>query len=125
MNILLIEADKVLGESSVNVLEAAGFKVTWKRSAQTGLDALDDYLPDIILLEIQLGNHNGIEFLYEINSYPEWQRVPIIIHTINPKAQDEIFKEAFKQLGVRDILYKPRTSTVQLVRTVKKYVLVK
>lgn len=114
-----------MGQTSKRALETAGFDVTWKRTAQTGLDALDDALPALIVVELQLGIHNGIEFLYELYSYPEWQNVPIIVHTINAKAQDDIFQPTLRQLGVRSILYKPHTSTAQLVRAVKNIVLVK
>ena len=31
--------------------------------------------PAIVMLELQLVEHSGIEFLYEFRSYPEWQRV--------------------------------------------------
>ncbi len=76
MNILIVEPDKILGAATKTAFEAFGCKITWKRSAQTALDSLDDKLPDLIILEIQLGLHNGIEFLYEIRSYPEWQKIP-------------------------------------------------
>lgn len=123
MNILLVEPDRILGEAVKIALEACSYDVTWKRTAQTALDALDDPLasglPDLIILELQLGLHNGIEFLYEIASYPEWQHIPVIVHTINVKAQDEMFGESLEQLKVRAVLYKPKTSTAQLVQAVK------
>lgn len=119
MNLLVIEPDKILGEAIKNALEASGCGVAWKRSAQTALDSLDDTVPDLIILELQLGEHNGVEFLYEIASYPEWQHIPVIVHTINAKAQDEIFAQSFAQLKVQAVLYKPRTSTAQLVAAVK------
>ncbi len=119
MEVLLIEPDRILGEAIKNALEAAGYQVAWKRSAQTALDGLDDAVPDLIILELQLGVHNGIEFLYEVASYPEWGHIPVIVHTINAKAQDEIFAQSFAQLKVQAVLYKPRTSTAQLVTAVK------
>lgn len=121
MHILLIEPDRILGAGLQEALEAFGCSVAWSRSAQAALDALDDTLPDIIILELQLGLHNGIEFLYEIRSYTEWQQIPVIAHTINSKAQDPIFNRSFKSLGVQAVLYKPRTSTSQLIRVVRQF----
>lgn len=121
MKILLVEPDKVLGEAIAHVFESAKHKLTWKRNAQTALDALDDNIPDLIILEIQLGLHNGIEFLYEIRSYPEWQNVPVIVHTLNNKALDEQFSQAFAELDVRAVLYKPRTSTQNLLRVARQF----
>ena len=121
MNILAIEPDKILGGAIKSSLEAFGYSVALKRSAQTALDALDEAVPDLIIIELQLGVHNGIEFLYEVASYPEWQHIPVVVHTINAKAQDEIFATSFEQLKVKAILYKPKTTTAQLVKVVKQF----
>jgi CheY-like chemotaxis protein len=120
VNVLLIEPDRVLGQTTKTTLEAVGCQVVWKRTAQTALDALDNSLPDVVVLEIQLGEHNGVEFLYEVLSYPEWQHIPMVVHTINAKAQDDLFANSFAQLGVKAILYKPKTSMAQLVKAVKQ-----
>lgn len=122
MNILLIEPDRVLAEAITAAFKRAKHTTTWKRSAQTALDVLDDKIPDLIILEIQLGLHNGIEFLYEIRSYPEWQDIPILVHTLNSNALDEQFGPAFADLQVRAVFYKPRTSTQQLLKAVQQLV---
>lgn len=125
MNILLVEPDKILGSVIKAAFEAVGDDVVWTRSAQIALDSLDDTLanqPDIIILEIQLGLHNGIEFLYEIRSYPEWQHIPVIVHTINENSKDNIFSPALKQLGVVQVFYKPQTPTASLVKAARRLV---
>ncbi|HSX23911.1 MAG TPA: response regulator [Candidatus Saccharimonadales bacterium] len=123
MNILLVEPDTVLADTIRAALETAGYLVTWKRSAQTALNSLDETVPDLIILELQLGVHNGIELLYEMNSYPEWQHIPVIVHTINTKAQDLVYSQSFGQLHVQAVLYKLHTSTQQLVKAVKQFAL--
>lgn len=117
-----MEPDRILGEAVKTALQDLGYKVALCRNAQTALDSLEDSLPGLVIVELQLGLHNGIEFLYEMRSYPEWQQIPAIVHTINAKAQDEIFSQSFESLGVQAVLYKPRTSTSQLVRMVKQLV---
>ena len=122
MKILLLEPDEILGQTAKASLLAAGHAVTVRRSAQTALDALDADLPDIIILELQLGIHNGVEFLYELRSYPEWQHIPVIVHTLNARILDERFVVALKQLGVTALLYKPRTSSKSLVDSVVQFI---
>jgi two-component system, OmpR family, response regulator BaeR len=119
VNILLIESDRVLGDTYKTAMEEAGHTVIWKRTGQTALDVLDDRLPDVIVLELQLGLHGGIEFLYELRSHADWLKLPVIVHTINPQAVDSAFADAFVQLGVETILYKPNTSVTQLIRTIE------
>lgn len=116
--VLLIEPDRILGRTTAIGLESKNHKVTWCSSAQAALDTLEKRMPDVIVLEIQLGSHNGIEFLHELQSYPEWQQIPVIIYTINVNVLDDRFGEAFVQLGVQAVLYKPRTSTAQFLRSI-------
>lgn len=122
MNVLLIEPDKVLGQAIVESLHVQAHDVVWCRTAQSALDSLDRQTPDLVILELQLGIHNGIEFLYEMRSYPEWNSIPVIVHTINANALDERFQAAFRQIGVQAVLYKPRTSTKKLIHAAGQFV---
>ncbi|HUP26636.1 MAG TPA: response regulator [Candidatus Limnocylindrales bacterium] len=122
MKVLLVEPDHILGETAKNSLAAHNHEVVLTRSAQHALDALDNKMPDIIILELQLGLHNGIEFLYEIRSYPEWQHIPVIVHTLNSRVLGERFNNALNQLGVAAVLYKPRTSAKKLAQAVGQFV---
>lgn len=112
----------MLGGAICSALEKAGHEVTRKRSAQAALDALESSMPDVIVLEIQLGLHNGIEFLFEIRSYPEWQNIPVVVHTLNSKALNDEYQAAFSSLGVVSVLYKPRCTTQQLLRSISAMV---
>ncbi len=114
MKILLVEPDRVLAKVLTDSLHAAGHDVVCARTAQTSLDGADDS-PDIIVLETQLGLHNGIEFLYELRSYVEWQDIPVIIHTLNTNLLNEQFAKPLTDLGVVKTLYKPQTTTKQLI----------
>lgn len=119
MYILLVEPDRVLGQTYSEALKTAGHEVVWKRSAQSALDSLDTKVPDLIVLELQLGLHNGVEFMYEMRSYHEWQHIPVLVHTINHYSRSDIFEPALKQLGIVEVLYKPQTSLKRLIRTVE------
>ena len=90
-------------------------------SAQSGIDAVDANIPDVIVIEPQLGLHNGVEFLYELRSYPEWQDIPVVVYSINRRIADPAFAPALRQLGARDVLYKPTTSLARLVKMVNGY----
>lgn len=120
MKILLIEPDKMLADNYSYVLERAGHAVSWQPTAQSAIHHTDQDKPDLIILELQLPSHNGIEFLYELRSYPEWQNIPAIILSLVP--QESAIGEAriLKQLGVRHFLYKPQTKLQQLVRVVNR-----
>lgn len=117
--ILLIEPDRLLAESYVQALQHDGHEVNAASSAQAAIMAADATPPDIVVLELQLVGHSGIEFLYEFRSYTDWQKVPVIIQThVPPHEFTDSWQILQDELGVEDYLYKPRTSLSQLVTAV-------
>lgn len=119
MNILLIEPDSKLAGIYKRALESAGHAVAWAASAQAAVHAADDVLPDVVFLELQLSTHNGVEFMYEFRSYPEWKDVPIVLLTMVAPSSLQITKEQILSFGIKDILYKPATSLRQLTEAVE------
>lgn len=116
-NILLIEPDRILAKHYAAVLEAAGHIVTACITGQAAIQAADEQTPDLVVLELQLKGHNGVEFLYEFRSYSEWQHTPVVVHTLVPElAMDGISTVAL--LNIQTYLYKPTTSLRQLTDAV-------
>lgn len=120
--ILLIEPDRVLAETYRQALLGAGHQVVCCASAQAGIISADQHQPDLIILELQLVEHSGIEFLYELRSYPDWQDTPVIIHTHVPPGEFTSNRRLLKQqLGVASYLYKPATSLRELLASTEKH----
>ena len=120
--ILLIEPDRLLAESYVRALQSAGHQVSAAGGAQAAIMAADAVKPDLIILELQLVEHSGIEFLYEFRSYPDWQGIPVLIQTQVPRGEfADNWQLLQDELGVRAYLYKPRTSLSQLVSSVSEH----
>ncbi len=118
MKILLIEPDKILAGNYKDALEQSGHNVSWRPSAQSAIHQADSERADIVILELQLPSHNGIEFLYEFRSYPEWQDIPVIVLSLVPEESVTGGAKLFEQLGVARFLYKPQTKLRQLVSVV-------
>src|ERR1700741_3726207 len=102
MNVLLIEPDKKLGGVYKAALEQAGHAVEMVAHAQDAVHTADEQKPDVVVLELQLAKHNGIEFLYEFRSYSEWQNIPVVLLTMVPPASLQITKEILQTLGIVD-----------------------
>lgn len=117
--ILLIEPDRVLGRTFSDALVARGHQVSVCATAQSGIFRADDVQPDLVLVELQLVGHSGIEFLYEFRSYPDWQDVPVIVFSNVPaKEFDHNWQQIKRQLAVSDYLYKPATSLAALLAVI-------
>lgn len=120
--VLLIEPDKVLADAYMSALKRAGFACTWETDAQAAILAMDKHKPDVITLEVQLKKHNGVEFLNELRSYPDLQKVPVVLLTLVPMHDLALTDQQRTQLGIAAYCYKPRTSLDVLVSTVAEQI---
>jgi DNA-binding response OmpR family regulator len=121
-HILLIEPDRRLAETYSQALRAAGHTVTAVPGAQAAITAADTPKPDVVILELQLVEHSGIEFLYEFRSYLDWRDMPVIIQSQVPYGEfSDSWPLLHGELGVRAYLYKPRTSLRQLLAQVAEF----
>ena len=118
-SVLLIEPDRVLAETYRQALLSAGHVVVCCASAQAGIISADQHRPDLIILELQLVEHSGIEFLYELRSYADWQDIPVVIQTIVPPAEFNATRKLLcERLGVCFYLYKPAATLGELIKVV-------
>jgi CheY-like chemotaxis protein len=122
-DILLIEPDRILAETYLHALASAGHSVGVCASAQAAIMVADQIQPEVVVLELQLVEHSGIEFLYEFRSYPDWQNVPVVIQSYVPPQEFASSAELLKQeLGVTKYLYKSHTTLKQLIAAVNEQV---
>lgn len=121
----MLEPDSVLASTYRQVLEAAGHTVRRSVSAQDSIFQVDERQPDVILVELQLVAHSGIEFLYELRSYGEWLDIPVLIHSSIPPTEFADSATLLRDhLRVKEYLYKPQTSLQRLLREVRDAVAV-
>jgi CheY-like chemotaxis protein len=119
-HVLLLEPNTLLATTYQAALEHAGLTVAVAAGAQAGIHAADQQRPDVIVLELQLPRHNGIEFLHELRSYPEWQHIPVVVHTSLPPTATEATKAVLHDsLGVTTVLYKHATPLADLIGAVR------
>ena len=117
--ILLLEPDRQLAKTYRQTLEPAGYEVDWQQTAQNAIHALDDHPASLVILELQLAKHNGIEFMYELRSYTDWLELPIIILSwVGPSIMaNHVLRQ---QIGIARYLHKPTTKLTDLLTTVNR-----
>ena len=124
-HIILIEPDRLLAESYKQALVHDGHSVVPCASAQAAIMAADQQAPDAVVLELQLVQHSGIEFLYEFRSYTEWQNIPVIIQTHVPAGEfTGNWQTSQHELGITGYLYKPLASLNNLLNSVRRSIAV-
>ena len=121
--VLLLEPDTQLAKTYRMALETSGHVVDTCTTAQAAIISADERKPDVVVMEMQLVAHSGVEFLYEFRSYADWQPIPIIILTHVPASEFSGSRDLLrKDLGVRMYLYKPQTSLKKLISSVNELV---
>ena len=86
------------------------------KSASDALHFLNANNVDLILLDIEMPNINGFEFLKDIRMIPSYITKPIIIVSAN--TGEEFFRQA-RNSSAADVLTKPVTEEM-LVKTIEK-----
>lgn len=81
-----------------------GFEVLSCASAQDALDQIQQFAPDMILMDMLLPQMDGMELLRQLSLIVDLQRMPVVLLTgqQGPGDLDEL-----KRLGVRKLLQKP------------------
>ena len=120
MNVLLVEPDLQLAATYSEYLRHSGYNVTAVGGGQQAVEAADLQVPGVVVLELELAGHNGIEFLHEFRSHRDWQDVPIIIHTMLPLKKLAQQGAALKEFNVRMLLSKSTTTLSQLKNSIHK-----
>jgi DNA-binding NtrC family response regulator len=119
-NILLIEPDSILGRTYQTVLTKKGRNVRWLRSASAAIASLNHEVPAVVIIELQLPTHNGVEFLYEFRSYQDLVDIPVIVLTSIPPMLKAFSNGLWEHLGVVAYHYKPLTKLTDLNRSVDR-----
>jgi DNA-binding response OmpR family regulator len=117
--ILLVEPDKILAQVYKASLKRAGYEVTQVSGAQEAIISANDFHPDIVVLELKLVGHNGVEFLYEFRSYPDWQEIPVIINSLIHPREFASSAILWREIKVAGYLYKPQSSLKQLSSAIR------
>lgn len=104
--IMLVEDDRILVEMYQAKFELEGHDIVVAGNGQECLDLLNDYEPELILLDILMPKLNGFHVLKEIKKHPNLRAIPVILLTNLGEAEVDMNTELARALGVTDYLIK-------------------
>ena len=116
--ILVVEDDEVLREVYALKLSMEGFEVETAGDGIDALDAAEQVLPDLIILDMMMPRMDGIEFLRAYSTRPTRKPAKILVAS-NKTIRQEI--DQAKQLGASDYLVKSQITPEELVSQVRKH----
>jgi len=86
--ILVVDDNKDILVVVQLVLELRGYDVKTIWQGEQTIQAVKDFTPDVVLLDIYLGTTNGIEICNEIKSNPETKNTCIIMFSAHGKTEE-------------------------------------
>jgi CheY-like chemotaxis protein len=113
--VLAVDDDLMLLEL-IKKLLISKYDVETVSSAASALSFLNSNKVDIILLDIEMPNVSGFDFLYDIRKVPSYMYVPIII--VSGNTGKEFFDEA-KKSSAFDVITKPVKKEL-LIETIER-----
>lgn len=111
--ILLVEDETDLREIVSFNVENAGHTIVGTDNANDALMLLEEFLPDLILLDIMLPGLKGDQFLKLIRANSKFVQVPVIIISAK-SSEDDIVR--LLEVGADDYLTKPFSMKVLLAK---------
>lgn len=79
--VLLIEDDESVQALYKRVFSLEGFEIEIADGGQAGLDRVEAYHPDIVLLDMMMPSMNGLEVLSKLKASPSTNQIPVIALT--------------------------------------------
>ncbi|MCL2696877.1 MAG: response regulator [Oscillospiraceae bacterium] len=84
------------------------YNIVTQLSASIMFEALENSIPDLILLDIMMPEINGFEALERLKADPRYADIPVIFITGNRNA---LIEARGYELGAADVIYKPFTNS--------------
>ncbi|RYX79131.1 response regulator [bacterium] len=115
--IAIIEDDSVINQMYRMKFEADGFDVQVADNGKDGVELVEKYLPDLILMDLQMPEMTGDEALAYIRSKEWGKTIPTIILT-NLGAEES--PKELKNLNIHSYIVKAELTPSQVVTRVKE-----
>ena len=102
--ILVADRDPATSQTVAWILREHGYDVAGAASARAMAEVMDDFPPDLVLLDAQLGDGDALQALARLKSDPRWKELPVIVTSAAP--EDEMVERALVT-GASDVMRKP------------------
>ena len=79
--ILIVEDEHAIAQMYRFKLEGAGYKVSAAYNGEEGLKVFDEFMPDLILLDLRMPVMSGDEMLEKLRSFDKGSSVRVIVLT--------------------------------------------
>jgi two-component system cell cycle response regulator DivK len=115
--ILVVEDNEVSMKLFRDVLLATGYRTLEATTGGQAVDLAAEHAPDLVLMDIQLPDIDGVEALSRLRANERTASIPVLAVTAQAMQGDH---ERFLAAGFDDYISKP-VNIVELIGTVRQY----
>lgn len=115
--IAIIEDDATINQMYRMKFEADGFDVQVAVNGRDGIEVVEKFAPDMVLLDLGMPEMSGDEALKEIRSHDWGKTVPVIILT---NLGEEEAPKNLRALGIHSYIVKANLTPKEVVLRVKE-----
>jgi DNA-binding response OmpR family regulator/HPt (histidine-containing phosphotransfer) domain-containing protein len=115
--VTIVDDDRLLLEGVSSLLSARGMIVTTLSEPSRFWETLESSTPDLLILDLDMPTHDGIELCRAVRTDPHWAKLPILFLTAHTAAlaSDRVFAA-----GADDFVTKPVVDATLVTRIVNR-----
>jgi len=114
--ILVVEDDDWQADLQERALRAVGYDVQRVSHATAAIVAIDERVPDVLIVDMLLAGTTALALLHELQSHPDTADVPVIACT---NLAESLELERLRKYGIRRIVDKSTMRPEDLVAAVR------
>lgn len=104
LSVLVVEDDPMVSLMIAKILELNAYSVQLARDGEEGLKSLENFKPDIIMLDINMPKLNGFEVCRRLKADPRLEKIPVLMISGNPDREERL---KGIEVGAEDFVVKP------------------
>lgn len=116
--VMVVEDGDLVRETLTRLLRREGFTTVGACDGREALAALEHEKPDVILLDVNMPDMDGMELLEALHANPQLQALPVVMLTA--RSDTHTIRRAM-QLGAKEFLVKATFSVSEMLESVKRY----
>jgi CheY-like chemotaxis protein len=116
--ILIVDDEPIIRQLAERILEHDGHTMLTAGNGREALEVMREKTPDLVLLDLQMPQMDGMTFLKLMRGNRDWAEVPVVIMSA---LADKTNVAQAGHLGVRDYLLKAGFSLKQMRTRLGKY----
>jgi CheY-like chemotaxis protein len=116
--VMVVEDGELVRDTLTRLLRREGFETVGACDGREALEVLEHERPDVILLDINMPDMDGMELLEALHANPQFQALPVVMLTA--RSDTHTIRRAM-QLGAKAFLVKATFSVSEMLESVKRY----